>query len=424
MSEIIKHDLIDEKIYKTVLSNGLTVLCCERPERVGVYAIYGAKIGSVNTAFECGGKRCDVPAGVAHFLEHKLFEGKDGEDAFSLFAATGASANAFTSFDKTCYLFSSNENARQSLEILLDFVNSPYFTKENVEKEQGIIGQEIKMYDDSDGWQLLVGALGLLYSEHPIKNDIAGTVESISHITEQTLYDCYNAFYSPGNMVLSVAGNITNDEVLEIARAAFEKSDRPSVSAVSLFPDERPEVGCSYGEKEMSIAKRQFCLAYKEAPFGEKSIAEEVVLDVALDAIFGETSDFYRRLYDEGSINQTFSYEVVSGATYRAVLFLGEADNPQAVKESIAAEIVRAKTRGIDCDRFEEARRANLGDEILDFESNEDIAAGMAFLNFKGGAPFDAVDVLRKTEVNQANALISDMFERSALFVINPKVRA
>ena len=206
----------------TVLENGLTVRVHTMPGFTGVHAVYGTKFGSIDRAFALDGKRVDLPAGIAHFLEHKMFENEEG-DAFTLYARTGASANAYTSFDKTCYIFTASGNVAENLDILLGFVSRPYFTAATVEKEQGIIGQEIKQYDDAPDWRLMFAMYECLYTAHPVRDDIAGSVESIAQITPEILYACTDAFYRPQNMVLAVAGNVTMDEVL----AACARADIP-----------------------------------------------------------------------------------------------------------------------------------------------------------------------------------------------------
>ncbi|WP_312640611.1 EF-P 5-aminopentanol modification-associated protein YfmH, partial [Hydrogenoanaerobacterium sp.] len=215
---VISSERLGENYVKIKHSSGLTMLLCPKPQFSSAYALFGAEIGSIDTTFKTSKDNdfVTVPAGIAHYLEHKLFESEDG-DAFERYAKTGASANAYTSFDKTAYLFSCADNFKESIEILLDFVTHPYFTEETVRKEQGIIGQEIKMYDDNPDWRVLFNLLGALYVNNPVRVDIAGTVESIAEIDADLLYRCYNTFYNLNNMVLVVAGNFEIDTVLEAA---------------------------------------------------------------------------------------------------------------------------------------------------------------------------------------------------------------
>ena len=247
------------------LASGLTVLVRPMPGYSTVHAEYATRFGSVYDRFELEGKTIALPAGVAHFLEHKMFESEEG-DAFSLYAKTGANANAYTSFDKTCYLFTASDKADESLDILLNMVGKPYFTEATIAKEQGIIGQEIKMYEDSPDWRLLVGLCSCLYHNHPVKNDIAGSVESIAQITPEMLYACTKAFYAPGNMVLAVAGNISEAQVLEACRRAGLTQHAPLPDARPIWPEEPLTVAKSRMEFEMSVAKPCFGIGFKEAP--------------------------------------------------------------------------------------------------------------------------------------------------------------
>ena len=218
----IRNDLLGDAYYECKHPSGLTILVYPKKDYASTYAVFGTNYGSIDTFLkEKGGEAQALPEGTAHYLEHKLFESEE-LDAFTRFAETGAAANAYTTFDKTCYLFSCSSNFRENLKILLDFVQHPYFTEETVRKEQGIIGQEIQMYQDSPGWQVLFNLLRCLYHSHPVKIDIAGTVDSISHITADLLYGCYNSFYSLNNMVLAVAGNTTADEVLAVCNQCLQ----------------------------------------------------------------------------------------------------------------------------------------------------------------------------------------------------------
>ena len=418
--EIIENALLGERYYKEVLPSGLTVLVYERPDRVGAYAMLTARIGSVTRRFKSGDSERTVPAGIAHFLEHKLFEGPQG-DAFTLFAATGASANAYTSFDKTCYLFNANDNINESLRILVDFVGSPYFTEENVAKEQGIIGEEIRMYDDSDYWQLMYGVLGLLYSRHPIRDDIAGTEKTIAGITADMLYDCYRSFYTPSGMILSAAGNVKHEDVIEIARA-FDPSSAAPTPAEPVSCGEPRGICGGFGKKSMAIAARQFCVGFKSDAFPQKErLRLEMELDILLDALFGETTDFYRELYDGGLINSTFFCDMLSGTDYLSVMVGGESDEPEKVRDRVLKELDRARRDGVDRERIEEAVRAHYGDEIIDFESNEDIATDLAFLELKGYSIYDILDMLAAVTPQRIDALLSVFDEsRMAMFVLEP----
>ena len=237
----VKSDRVGDRYYEVKHPSGLRIFVYPKEQNNSTYAVFGTRYGSVDTTFKRSDEAdaCTVPAGIAHYLEHKLFESEDG-DAFARYAKTGANANAYTSFDVTCYLFSCTENVYESLEILLDFVQSPYFTEQTVQKEQGIIGQEIRMYDDDPQWRVMFNLLEALYHKHPVKVDIAGTVESIAQITPELLYRCYHTFYNLNNMVLCVAGNVELNKVLDLCDRMLKPS-KP-VEIERIFEEEPREV--------------------------------------------------------------------------------------------------------------------------------------------------------------------------------------
>ena len=257
----LKSPRTGDSIFVEDHASGLKIMVYPKPGYRSAYAVFGTRYGSVNTRFKADGELVSVPDGIAHFLEHKMFESEEG-DAFAKYAKTGASANAFTSFDQTCYLFSCTENFEKSFEILLDLVQSPYFTEQTVQKEQGIIGQEIRMYDDSPDWRVMVNLLNALYHNHPVKIDIAGTVESIAEITAEKLYQCYRAYYNLHNMVLCVAGNVDPGEVVKIADRKLKPVEK--VTAENVFPQEPDGIVQERVEQRLAVAVPMFQLGFKE----------------------------------------------------------------------------------------------------------------------------------------------------------------
>lgn len=413
---------LNESYYKTVLPNGLSVYVYPMAQKNGIHAMLSAEIGSVTRDFTLGERHVSAPAGVAHFLEHKLFENEEG-DAFSLFAKTGATANAYTSFDRTCYLFSATINIEESLRTLIRFVSNPYFTRQTIEKEQGIIAQEIKMYDDNADWVMSRMMLENLYVKHPLREDIAGTVESISQINVQTLYDCYNAFYRPDNMVLAIAGNI--DPELAVRICAEETADvaAPAEAASPVYADEPEEIAGSYSAREMDVFEQQFCFGYKEKPFapGEETRGS-VVLRLMLELLAGETSALYRRLYDEGLINGMFGAGGQTGTDYLVVSFSGESSQPERVVEEIKKEIARQRREGIDGELFEECKRAMIGNEWCSFDSVEGVATNMTIGHFKQTGVFEVMDMIESVTAADVQNMLADMLrdEYSTVAVIKP----
>jgi len=419
---IIRHEKLGEQYVKAVLENGLTVLVYEMPHKSSVSVQLSAAIGSVTKCFELDGQTTELPAGVAHFLEHKLFESEQG-DAFTLFAKTGASANAFTSFDRTTYLFNTTINALQSLRILIRFVNAPHFTEQTVAKEQGIIGEEIRMYEDDPGWQLIFSLFRLLYKDLPINEDIAGSRESIAQITPQMLYDCCKAFYAPKNMVLAVAGNISAEDVLAVCEQEYAQIKTEQHISRELPVDEQQEIVAPFSSRSMEVAQRMFAMGYKEQPLAEADrIRRETMMDMLLDLVAGESTEFYRALYEEGLINDSFSGGYYTGSGYLCTYFEGESCDPQQVAQRLKARIAELKEQGFDPQLFEERRRSAFGDAVCLFDSVDAVANNLTYCHFKNCEIYDIMNVIDTITCEEMQEMLQGLFceERSALCVIEP----
>lgn len=400
-------------------SSGLTIYILEKPQYNSAYAIFGTKYGSIDNCFSVDGEKCEVPEGIAHFLEHKLFESEDG-DAFTKYAETGAYANAFTSFDKTCYLFSCSDRFYDNLGILLNFVQSPYFTEKTVQKEQGIIGQEITMYDDSPAWRVMFNMLLAMYKNHPVRIDIAGTVESISHINADLLYKCYNTFYNPSNMFICIAGNVETEKVLEIINNGIKQTEKKQIERI--MPTEQTGVVTDYVEQSLEVAQPIFCFGYKERADRKPTVKERVCTGILLEMIAGDASPLYEELINEGLINDEFSFEYFTGPGYSAVIFEGESQNPKKVAEKIKREIERLKTEGINKKLFSAVRCGMYGNAIRVFNSVEGIAMQFVDCATNGSGLFDEIKYLKSVTAEDVykrlNLLEND---KTVLSVINPK---
>lgn len=400
----VKNEKLNESYFEIDHPSGLKILVYPKAGYASSYAMFGTKYGSIDTQFKLEGEKdyTIVPEGIAHFLEHKLFESED-LDAFQRYAKTGASANAYTSFDKTCYLFSCSGDFKGSLEILLDFVTHPYFTPETVEKEQGIIGQEIKMCQDEPSWEVLFGLLRAMYQAHPVKIDIAGTVESISQITADLLYKCYNTFYNLSNMVLCVVGNVNCDEVLSVADKILKENPQQKIER--KFHREQKDVVKDYVEEILPVASPVFALGFKEdVKTPERTLKEVLCSNITLELIAGKTSALYTEMLEDGLINSAFDFEFFEGFGYAALFFSGESRDPKAVRDKIIKRIEELKQNGIDDDAFERIRRKLYGSAIYGFNDIESIANEMVASHFNGENIFSAVEVLgelTKQEVEQ-----------------------
>ncbi len=398
-----------DKYYEIDHPSGLTIYIYPKEGYTSSYAIFGTRYGSINTAFSVdGGKKITVPDGIAHYLEHKLFESEEG-DAFVRYAKTGANANAYTSFEKTCYLFSCSDKFDESLEILLDFVQDPYFTAQTVAKEQGIIGQEIKMYDDSPNWRVMFNMLEGMYKNHPVRIDIAGTVESIAKITAEKLYEVYNVFYNLNNMVLCVAGNVTVEQVLKIADKMLKPSCKHSIT--NYFEDEPYEIVEPYVEQSFPVSVPMFNLGFKEK--GDKLLNSKQLAhtEILLSMIASPTSTMYRDLLDNNLINSTFSYELFEGPGYCSVIFGGESRAPKQAAETIKRFISDYKKNGLDRTDFEISKKAVYGDAVSSLNSVSSIANMIADYHFSGNEIFDYIDSIADAKFEDISKRLNDMLD-------------
>ena len=416
----VKSALTGDKYYKIDHNSGLTIYLYPKKDYNSKYAIFGTRFGSVNNAFSLdGGEVKRVPDGLAHYLEHKMFECEDG-DAFLKYAKTGANANAYTSFDKTCYLFGCADNFNESLEILLDFVSRPYFTEETVAKEQGIIGQEIRMYDDSAEWRVMFNMLENMYHNHPVQLDIAGTVESIAEITPELLYDCYYTFYNLNNMVLCIAGDMEPEDILKTADRLLKPCEKHDIK--SYFEDEPYEIVSDYVEQKFPVSVPLFNLGFKDKAHkvSQKEMAE---IEIICELLTSASSKLYKLLDDKKLINQSFDNEYFYGQGYNAVIFSGESRKPQEACEVIRSYISDLRKNGIDKEDFEIAKREVYGDAISSLNSVDSIANMMADFHFNGMDIFSIIDDIAACTLEDVEKRLASMLDvnNSTLSVVLPR---
>lgn len=417
----VRNELLNERFYDIDHPSGLKILVMPKENYSSSYAIFATKYGSIDTMIQMNdGTFKEIPEGTAHFLEHKLFESED-LDAFERFSKTGASANAYTSFERTGYLFSCSANFKKNLEILLDFVQNPYFTQATVEKEQGIIGQEIDMYKDVPDWEVMFNCLRTMYHNLPIRIDIAGTHESIAQITAETLYGCYDNFYNLHNMVLAVAGNVSVDEVIEVADKVLKPVE--GRMAQRKLIDEPHEVIDSYVEEKLSVATPQFMFGFKENwDTPERTTKEEITMEILLDMISGQSSELYKRLFDGKLINNSFGYEYFTGFGYSCVLFAGESSNPKRVAQEIVAEIKKFRETGFEKSAFDRTKKKLYGRMIMGMNDVDGIANNMVVSYFAGEDVFADFEIYKTVTLDDVNELFAKALDEkySVLSVINP----
>ena len=404
-----------------VLPSGLTVIVRPMPGYSGTHVIYATRFGSIDRDFRLDDREVHLPAGVAHFLEHKMFEDQDG-DAFAKFAKTGANANAFTAFDRTCYLFTATEQLDESLDVLLSMVGRPYFTQQTIDKEQGIIGQEIKMYDDSADWRLITGLCECLYHSHPIRSDIAGTCESIAAITPEMLYDCCKAFYAPNNMVLAAAGNTSMEQILAACARHGLMEPHPAERVQRLWQNEPMTLAARTKTIRMPVAKPCFGLGFKETPLPSGDLRSEMLYDLILCCICGGMSPLYRRLYDDGLTNPGFGGEVLRVDGCCCILFTGESDQPDTVKQLLLDEIARVRAEGVDREIFTLCKNEKYGQLIENLENVEDSASQMADFALAGQTVAQQISMLAGLTAEDADAALQHILceDRMAAMYIQP----
>ncbi len=409
-------------VFEGRTSSGLWVSVFPMRGKKTARAAFGAKIGSIDRGFTSGGRHVDVPAGVAHFLEHKLFESGEGGNAFDLFARTGAVANAYTSYESTVYLFDTTLELGSSLEVLLRFVTSPYFTAENVAKEQGIIAEEISMYDDSPDWKLSEDLLHSLYPTHPVRDDIAGTAQSISEITPEILYDCYGAFYHPSEMALCVAGGVEPSEVFETAERVLSGGSTGGQPARRDELCERSGTAQRSTERTMPVMLPQFSLGFREtpAPEGRQRVLCAQRVKLITELIAGECSDLYRAMYDGGLVNESFSAGDLTVRGAMSVSFSGESTEPERAVEAIRRELKRVKREGFSSERFEQVRRAYIGRTLCSFDFPASVASKMLYCRFNNCDLCDIIDC--NVTKQQLEETVSGMFadDLSATAFVKP----
>ena len=407
--------------YKGRHPSGLDIYLYPKENGRSTRAVFGTKYGSIDNCFQRSDEASaeTFPEGIAHYLEHKLFESEDG-DAFARYAETGANANAFTGFESTCYVFSCTDRLYDSLRILLDFVQSPYFTEETVAKEQGIIGQEIKMYEDLPGWRVFFNYLQAMYHSHPVRKDAAGTIESIAEITPEHLYRCYNTFYNLNNMALVLSGKFDVDKVITVCDEMLKPS--PLISVKRVFPKEPDTVVRPFIEQKLSVAMPVFQFGYKEDAKKPRNDTDMAAMSVLLAILASDASPMFRKLLDQGLINEaSFSRDYFEGSGYATVMFGGESRDPEAAAELIRSEVARLQKEGITEEDFRWAKRSLYGESISALNHAAGIASWVIDFAFKGMELFTYIDALAGLTLPQVRQKLETLRDdRSVLSVIWP----
>lgn len=414
---------IGETLYTGELPNGLKINVALKPGFKLGYAVFATNYGGAHRRFFLNNEWHDTPAGVAHFLEHKMFDMPDGDNALSTLSANGAQPNAFTSSGMTAYYFDCTSGFEENLRMLLKFVSTPYFTDETVNKEQGIIGQEICMVEDNPGYVIYNRLMRMLYEHNPVRDQVAGSIESIAEITAETLYNCHKAFYAPSNMVLCVAADCDPERIYEIAKEILpeEKAEIPSAD---LGEKESDVPTKPYHEERMELSAPQFLIGAKVAPAdkGDALQRQKIVAQLALRTLFGSSGEFYNRLYSEGLLNRDYDYEIDYTAGVATVMIGGESAEPQRVLSEINSAVAGVKANGLDPNAFERAKKASFGARLRGLEDFDNMCISMVTGLFGGYCSLDSFEVLESIGIAECEEFLTTFMapERLAMSVLSP----
>jgi len=421
--EVIRctYPLLHEEVYTATLPSGLTVKVVPRQEFAKSYAVFMTKYGSNDNTFVVPGmnESTTVPDGIAHFLEHQMFA-KPWGDAFTKFSEWGANANAFTGWTNTAYLFSTTTHFSDCLNFLVDFVQDPYFTAQGTEKEKGIIEQEIRMYDDDPNWRVYFNLLSALYHQHPVRTDIAGTVESVQSITKELLEDCYKTFYHPSNMVLVAVGNVDPGEVIAAVDEVLQNKNLKSQCEIKrLYPNEPSEVRQAEVNQQLSVTVPLFALGFKDAVIGAKGaelFKQQITTDLILQALLGKSSEVYNELYNQGLVGRRFSFSYTCHTDHGYTIIQGESKDPAAVRERLMLAFAEAKQQGLREQDFERSRKVLYGEFLREMNVVESVANSIASYSFEGIDYLTYPEVLQSISLSDANTRLKGFVPEQAAF--------
>ena len=421
--QIIENTKVKEKLYIDKLENGLTVMIIPKKGFIKKYAIWGTHYGSNNSKFIASGedKITIVPDGVAHFLEHKMFEQEGGTNSLDVLSALGVNANAYTTNDHTAYLFESTENFEAAFDELANYIQHPYFTDENVEKEKGIIGQEIMMYDDEPNWVVYINALKAMYSKNPVRLDIAGTIESISKIDKDILYKCYNTFYNPSNMVLVLCGDFEPEKTIEYVKQ--KQIDKEKIGKIDRIYEEEPEeINQKEIIKKMEVSIPSFIIGYKDKVVTKDIVKRHIAIEIILNLLIGKSSKLYRELYNSGLMLQEaeLAYEFTDNYAY--VMIGGQSKEPKKVREILNEEIENMKKSGFNKDDFNRIKRMIYGDYIKEYNEVGDISRMFLADYFKGINSFDYIEEIEKIDMEYVMSVFKEVFneDKQVISIVEP----
>ena len=422
--QVIENLKIKEKLYVEKLDNGLTVMIVPKHGMQKKYMIWGTNYGSIDNKFVVPGENqeTEVPMGIAHYLEHKMFEQENGANSLDVLTALGVNANAYTSNDHTAYLFECTDNFYEAMDELMDYVQHPYFTDDNVEKERGIIGQEINMYLDYPEWRVYLNALNAMYHNNPVKLDIAGTVESISHIDKEVLYKCYNTFYNPSNMLMVICGDFVPEEMIEEVKKRL--IDKKSNGEIKRIYEEEPEnIVKERIEQKFEVSQPLYAIGIKD-PIKKNNIIDEkevvrrhIAIEILLNLIIGRSSKLYKSLYYKGVIFEQPSLEYEFSKTYAHIILTGQSNNPDEIYSSLKNEINNMKNNGINVEDAERMKKMIYGGYIKEYNDVADISRMFLSDYFKGINSFNYLEEIEGINIDYLKQILKDVFAEDKMVI-------
>ena len=420
--QIIENSKVKEKVYIEKLDNGLTVMIIPKKGVQKKYMIWGTNYGSNDNEFIVPGEqeKTTVPNGVAHFLEHKMFEQENGTNSLDVLTALGVDANAYTTNDHTAYLFECTDNFCEAMDELMDYVQHPYFTDENVEKEKGIIGQEIMMYDDYPEWRVYLNAMEAMYHNNPIKIDIVGTIETISKIDKEILYKCYETFYNPSNMAMVICGDFEPEKLIEeVKKRLIDKKSNGKIERI--FKEEPEEIVKEKIEQKLEVSQPLYTIGIKDKIDNVENsnktdiVKKHIAIEILLNIIMGRSSKLYKELYNEGLIYSGASLDYEFSKTYAHILIAGQSTDPEKLYEKFKLRVKELKENGIDENDFERNKKMIYGGYVKEYNDVTDIARMFLADYFKGINSFDYIEEINSINVEYLNQVLKDVFKENKM---------
>ena len=420
--QVVENLKVKEKLYIEKLDNGLTVMIIPKSGIQKKYIIWGTNYGSNDSKFIVPGEKeeTEVPMGVAHFLEHKLFEQENGTNSLDTLTALGVNANAYTTNDHTAYLYECTDNFYEAMDEFMDYVQHPYFTDENVEKEKGIIGQEINMYADYPEWRVYLNAMEAMYHNNPVKLDIAGSIESISKIDKEILYKCYNTFYNPSNMALVICGDFKPEEIIEeVKKRLIETKSNGEIKRI--YPEEPRDIVKEKIEQKLEVSQPLYAIGIKDSRENcntenkNEIVKKHLSIEILLNLLIGRSSELYKNLYNEGIIYEQPSLDYEFSKTYAHVIITGQSTNPEVLYERFKKQVEKFKTNGINEKDFNRMKKMVYGGYVKEFNDVVDEARMFLSDYFKGIISFDYIEEIEGINVEYLKQVLDNVFKEDKM---------